>query len=306
VIIPTYNRVAYLSACLDSVFAQGPLVREVIVVDDGSPDDTGARLAPLAAAGRIRYVRQANAGLAAARNAGAALATGTYLYFLDDDDLALPDALARLVDELERHPEAAFAYGGVEPFDGEPPAAGPSRGTAGEADRTAFLSFNRIWSAGQVLIRRTAFEAVGGFVVDLKRVEDWDLWLSLLAHRSARVVPETVLAYRLHGANMSSNVAGMYRYSLRVARRHLPAVAPDRRVPQRGFTYAHLRRHHAPLLFQQVRRAARAGAWERVAAAAGALAAAWALDVGARVALKVHLARRGRWRLAADDPLVQH
>jgi glycosyltransferase involved in cell wall biosynthesis len=323
VVVPTYNRAAYLAGCLESVFAQGKVVREVIVVDDGSPDDTAERVAPLARAGRIRYVRQPNAGLAAARNTGASCASGTYLYFLDDDDLAYPGAVRALVDELERHPAAAMAYGDVRPFRGEPAAPVPSGGAAapipagepappatspsdyGAVDYRRFLSFNRIWSAGQVLIRRDAFDAVGGFVAALKKVEDWDLWLRLLARYPGRAIPTPVLAYRLHGANMSSNVDGMYRYSLRVARRHIPGLPAERRSLQRAFTYIQLRSHHAPLLVQQVRREVRAGAWRRAAAAAGTLALAIGLDLGARVGLKAHLVRRGRWRPPADELAVQ-
>jgi glycosyltransferase involved in cell wall biosynthesis len=313
-IVPTYNRAAYLARCLESLFAQGDVVGEVIVVDDGSPDDTEERLAPLVRAGRIRYVRQANAGLAAARNTGASCAGGSYLYFLDDDDLAYPGAVRILLDELQRHPTAAMAYGEVRPFRGEsstpvptgdPSPPGSSPGVYGAVDYRRFLGFNRIWSAGQVLIRRDAFEAVGGFVAALKKVEDWDLWLRLLARYPGRSIPTPVLGYRLHDANMSINVDDMYRYSLLVARRHIPGVPAERRPIQRAFTYIHLRSHHAPLLVEQVRREARAGAWRRAASAAGALAQALALDLGARVGLKAHLVRRGRWRPPADELAVQ-
>ncbi|GJG86514.1 hypothetical protein tb265_16950 [Gemmatimonadetes bacterium T265] len=137
VVIPTYRRAEYLQAALDSVFGQTRPPREVIVVDDGSPDDTAARLAPLAQAGRIRYVRQANAGMSAARNAGAALATSAYLLFLDDDDLLVPTALAWLVDEIERDPAVGFVYGDAVLFSGAVPPIGPSLHVSGRARRPA-------------------------------------------------------------------------------------------------------------------------------------------------------------------------
>ena len=285
VVVPTWNRAASLLTTLDSVFAQTAPPREVIVVDDGSPDDTEARVAPLAAAGRVRYVRQANAGTAAARNAGAALAAGEYVCFLDDHDLLFPDALRVLTAELARHPGAAFAYGGVVTFGGAPPATRPSFGGLGRAaDPGAFLDGNQIGSPGQVLIRRSAFRAAGGFDGTIWGTDDWDLWLRLLARNAARVVPAEVLACRLHADSASRDVARMYRSSLRVARHHLARVPAEGRVAQRRRTYVLLRAHHAPQLVARVLADARAGAWRRAAGAARAWAATWALDLGARAA----------------------
>ena len=111
VVVPTYNHAAHVVSAVESALGQTRPPREVIVVDDGSPDDTGERLAPLAAAGRIRYVRQANAGVAAARNHGASLASGELLCFVDDDDLLLPHALATLAEPAVARPELALVYG---------------------------------------------------------------------------------------------------------------------------------------------------------------------------------------------------
>ena len=93
VIIPAYNRADLIEETLDSVFAQTYRDYEIIVVDDGSTDDTRAVLAPLAAAGKLRYTYQENAGLPAARNTGIRMAAGQYVAFLDSDDLFTPDKL---------------------------------------------------------------------------------------------------------------------------------------------------------------------------------------------------------------------
>ena len=91
VIIPTYNHVDYVAETLETVFAQTFGDYEVIVVNDGSPDGTAEVLRPSREAGRIRYIEQANAGQAAARNRGLAEARGEFIAFLDDDDLWPPD-----------------------------------------------------------------------------------------------------------------------------------------------------------------------------------------------------------------------
>lgn len=306
VVIPTYGRAAYLAAALDSVFGQTRPPREVIVVDDGSPDDTGARLAPLVREGRIRYMRQANAGMSAARNAGAALATSEYLFFLDDDDLLVPNALAWLVDAIERRPGDGFVYGDAVLFSGEtPPPIEDAPAELVGADPTVFLLFNQIGSPGQVLIRREAFEAVGRWRNQFTNAEDWDLWLKLLARYPASGARRPVLAYRLHDQNVSHNVVGKYMSSIGIARLHMAALPAERRRVVRVFSTARLRRYHAPRLVEMSGAAIRRRQWARAGAAARTWGRAWADDLAARVALKAQLLRRGRWRLRPDDPIFR-
>ena len=294
VVIPTYGRAEYLLAAIDSVLAQTRPPGEIIVVDDGSPDDTGARVAPLVQAGRVRYVRRENGGMAAARNTGAALATREFLLFLDDDDLLVPTALEAMVDELAARPDYGFVYGGWIRFAGvEPPPIPDVRQPQKVANRTAFLIFNKIGSSGMVLMRRAAFEAVGRWQTRHPGVEDWDLWLRLLARYPALNVGRPVLLYRLHGNNMSRDIARMYRSSFGVARSHLAALPPDRRVVIRRFTYDHLHSYHAPLLAEIVVHAARARQWRRALRSAWVWAFAWVAGTAARVALRAHLVRRG-------------
>ena len=111
VIIPTYNRRAYLFETLASVWAQEFTDYEVIVVDDSSPDDTAEALRPLVEAGRVRYLRQPNAGQAAARNHGMAEASGEFLAFIDDDDLWPPNKLGWQVELLRAHPDWVMVAG---------------------------------------------------------------------------------------------------------------------------------------------------------------------------------------------------
>lgn len=306
VITPAYNHAEYVLTSLRSVLDQQPPPREVIVVDDGSPDDTADRVAPLAAAGRVCYVRQPNSGMAAARNAGAALATSEYLYFLDDDDVALPGGLARLVAELDQHPEAGFAFGGDHHFRGDPPTEPAPVGSGSRAvDPVQFLVFTDMGSPGQALIRRRAFLDVGGFDAAIWGTDDWDLWLRLLARYPARKVLQPVLAYRMHADNASRNMARMYRSSRRVARYHLASIPPERRAVLRSASTTKLWFAHRRPIAGQVRRALRAGEWRRAALATATFALALADFVRARVGLWAHLLRHGRWCLPADEPVLQ-
>jgi len=301
VVIPAYGHAAYVLASVESALSQTPPPREVIVIDDSSPDDTAARLAPLVRDKRIRYVHQPNAGMAAARNAGAKLATSEYLYFLDDDDLMFPNALGWLVEELERYPTAALAYGESVVFSVEVPPPPDTWSETWEADPRAFMVFNQVGCPGQALIRRNAFVEVGGFDARIWGTDDWDLWLRLLARYPARAAGRPVLAYRLHADNASRNVARMYESSLKVAKRHLPNFSSPTLL--RFGSYRHLRIYHAPRLEAMFRRSAQRGEWQLVAAAARAWMLAWGHDAFASAALKANLVRRGRWRLAPGEPL---
>ena len=306
VVVPTHDRAGLVLATIESARRQTRPPREIVVVDDGSTDDTEQRLAPLAADGRIRYVRQANAGLSAARNTGLAAATSDWVLFVDDDDLLLPDALERLAGEAARRPEAGMVAGGCVLFEQEPPTpADPAPDDWRPVEPGAFLVWNRLWSAGQVLIRRSALAEVGGFDVRVSPVADWDMWLRLLRHAPGRWTSRPTLAYRLHPGGMSRNVARMYEYSLRVATRHLALQPGDRRASFRAVSYARLRRWHAPQIRRQLGATLAAGDWRRAGHAARAWALAWGADLGARVALKAHLLRHGRFRLPADDPALR-
>ena len=113
VVIPTYNHSQYILSTIDSVFAQNYKGYEVIVINDGSPDDTAQVLKPLVEQNRIQYIEQENRGQAAARNRGLEVARGEFVAFLDDDDLWPPDKLEWQVAYLASHAEAVAVGGGA-------------------------------------------------------------------------------------------------------------------------------------------------------------------------------------------------
>ena len=295
VVIPTYGHRDFVLASIGSVFAQafdGGV--EVIVVNDGSPDDTADVLRPLADAGRIRYVEQPNAGQAAARNAGIGLATGEFVAMLDDDDLWPPGALAALAGALRATPDAVMAYGDVRRTDaaGVPTGDDPRRDYPPPGESyDAFRHQCWLVSPGQALVRADALRAVGGFDPAVWGSDDWDLYLRLARVGPFARVDRPTLLYRQHAANASRDVLRHAAGHLRVVRRHF------RRLRDVPLLVRHQRAASAYFLDKLMRRAFDADADRDGRAAARALAYAATfrpsalLRRGPLVALT-----RGAWR----------
>jgi glycosyltransferase involved in cell wall biosynthesis len=183
VIVPAYNTAPYIAAMVKSVLAQTYTSYEIIVVNDGSPDTPAIERALAPYRDRIVYLRQENRGIAAARTAALSVARGRYVALLDSDDSWEPDYLAVQVAALEADPTLAVVYPnalivGDHPHAGRTymdvcPSNGPVTFEAVLTQRCqVFIS---------ALIRRTAIDRVGGFDPALRSVEDFDLWMRLLA-----------------------------------------------------------------------------------------------------------------------------
>jgi len=213
VVIPSYNRASFLPETIESVLAQTYIDYEIIVVDDGSTDDTPSVLAGYK--GRITVIRQENQGLSAARNTGIRHSCGAYLAFLDSDDLFLPSHLHVLTQVLDWNPDTDIAYG--QPYvlrNSErdklytPEDVNMSVGRFFiELDRLATsLLRGNLFFVPTVLVRRTALEKLARpfFDTDLSPYADWDMWLRLvLNHASVARVEDKVAIYRVHDGNMS-------------------------------------------------------------------------------------------------------
>jgi glycosyltransferase involved in cell wall biosynthesis len=210
VVIPTYNHVGFLPSALQSVCGQTFPAQEVIVVDDGSTDDTGEVLR--AWEGRIRIIRQPNRGVAAARNAGASMASADLLAFLDADDVWLPTKIEKQVAHLCRDPELGLVHCGVEEMDAEGGFLrrrldGMDGWVSGE-----MLFFGRgviLGGGSAAVVPRAIFEAVGGFDERLSTSADWDLYYRIAERCRVGFVPEALVRYRVHGGNMHRNVRAM-------------------------------------------------------------------------------------------------
>lgn len=214
IVIPAYNYAEYLAEAIDSALAQRGARTEVLVIDDGSTDDTPAVLA--AYGDQILVHRQTNAGLSAARNVGARLASGELLVYLDADNRLHPDFVARSVDALREHPTAGFAYPQVHHF-----GAVERTTTLQPYDLDALKRRNDIDAC--CLLRRRLVLAHPYDEGNHVGWEDWDFILTLAEHGWGGVlVDEPLLEYRRHDASMTSGILSLRRRKLRLAvlRRH--------------------------------------------------------------------------------------
>jgi CTP:molybdopterin cytidylyltransferase MocA len=184
IVTPAFDVAPFVADAIASARAQTHPF-EMIVVDDGSRDGT-ARAAERAAEGdpRIRILRQANAGVSAARNAGIAAARGQALLFLDADDWLAPDALRRLAAALRAMPGAVAAYGAWAAMaEAARPGDAPLRVKTGPFPAGDILERllvrNLLVNGGHALIRREAFAAAGGFQPQIRYGEDWECWVRL-------------------------------------------------------------------------------------------------------------------------------
>lgn len=207
VIIPSYNHARYVCQTIESVLAQTLPPHEIIVVDDGSTDNTSEIVAPLL--DRIHYVRHANCGVAATRNAGARLASGDYLTFIDADDLWLPQKLELQVARFEADPKLGLVHCGLE----EITATGEfiCRRLDGMEGHVAneMLLWRRVTILGggsTLMVPREVFDRFGGFDENLSTSADWDFCYRVARAHEVGFVPEVLLRYRLHPNNMHGNV----------------------------------------------------------------------------------------------------
>ena len=208
--IPVFNGVRFLAAAIESVAAQGYRPLEIIVVDDGSTDGSGSVAAGLAG---VRCLRQENAGPAAARNAGMAVASGEFFAFLDADDLMTPDRLDLQVGYLQDHPEVGCVLGRQELLL-EPGVEPPNWVTTPPAWAQGDPLFSRRVEIPPMSMtgRRAAFDRVGGFDPGFRLSEDLD-WI-LRARDSGTaiaILEDVVLIRRLHGSNLTYDTAAANR-----------------------------------------------------------------------------------------------
>jgi glycosyltransferase involved in cell wall biosynthesis len=193
VVIPTYNYGRFVTAAVDSVLAQTRPADEIIVIDDGSTDDTRDRLA--GCRDRITYVYQANQGLPAARNTGIRAARGDLIAFLDSDDLWHPRKLEAQLAVLAGTPALGLvAADSVADFRGEWPAVGDPAALPTRPVTLRDILVRSRFGPSSVLARRACFDAVGLFDPDLRSAEDRDMWLRIAA-RFPTVKVESPLWY---------------------------------------------------------------------------------------------------------------
>ena len=247
VIIPTYNRANLLPECLKSVLAQSFQDFEIIVIDDGSTDNTQE----IVSAFPVRCLCQENGGPAAAYNKGIELATGEYIAFLDSDDVLLMNALEKGVEILDRHPEAGFSYGQAYLMDEKGRIFGfrksrPKYSCVREDSEEIreLLIFGNHIPHPTVMVRRSCLEEVGVYNLAFRScAEDFELWVRLAQRYATAYIAEPLAKYRVHSQAICSTLE-----SKEIEQNDsviLESILNDARLgpilsPQRASAYAHL------------------------------------------------------------------
>ena len=219
VIIPAYNAARYLERTLVSVLSQTHQHLEVIVVDDGSQDDTPAMVRRWAEQdGRVQLIQQANRGVAIARNTGIAQAQGEFIAPVDADDIWYAENLERQVKRLQdAGPQTGVCYGwSVDIDENDQPNGGFRAATIEGLVYRSMLCHNFLGNASSTVIRRAALEDIGGYDASLKQrqaqgCEDWDLYLRLAEKYEYCVAPAFLIGYRKTDAAMSGDYRQMGR-----------------------------------------------------------------------------------------------
>jgi glycosyltransferase involved in cell wall biosynthesis len=287
VVIPTYNSAAYLASTIESIRAQTFADWELVLLDDGSSDDSVAISEAFARQdSRIRAVVGEHGGISSARNRGFQQThpQSEFVTFLDADDTWEPEALALLVHALETHPECPAAHGLARAVDRDGrqfadddlmesmrhrreirnggyvdlPVSAP---TSFEAE----LVRNYVVTPGTSLVRRRVFESLGGFAPTTTPCDDWDMNLRIARHGGFALVDQVLLNWRRHPGNASNTVGKRWRQAkIAVLKRSILAAenTPDQRKAAQNALLCRCRESLSEsgrmLLHGQVRPAARA------------------------------------------------
>lgn len=225
VVIPTYNRANLICNAIDSALKQTCPPTEIIVVDDGSTDETEEILSQYAE--KIRYFRQKNMGISNARNRGIRECRGDLVAFLDSDDIWLPEKLSKQIEFLKMHPSVGLVH--TDAFyqtgaTGERKTLShPRFRYIGNCDNELFIA-NAI-ATPSVLVRRNCFELTGVFDETIigGRVEDRDMWLRIAKEFEFGYLPEPLVVVRVHDTNVSNDGGLMAESLVHVLRKNLRA-----------------------------------------------------------------------------------
>ncbi len=228
VIIPSYNSAHFVTTAVDSVLAQTYQNFEILVIDDGSRDNTREVLERYGT--RICYINQENAGVAAARNKGIEQSRGRYVSFLDADDTWYPEKLEKQVEALSKNPNCKFCYSAVMWVDDNLEELGIRHSHRKTSPLEDLLFYgNIIGSTCGVICERNLLNEIGGFDPNLSQCADWDMWIRLAMNTEFHYIEEPLITYRQHNLSMSNNARLLEKDSLIVM--------------EKSFAYANLPEH---------------------------------------------------------------
>ena len=207
VIIPTYNRGHLIHEALESVSSQTYQDFEVIVVDDGSSDQTRSILEAVPTDKKVRYILQENRGSASARNRGGEEAIGEYLAFLDSDDLFLPTKLEKQTAVLDANSEFAMVQSYFEKFrtSGEELGTRETTFFSGHVYPQILTYWSYLLNPSCILIRKSVFEELGGFDESMHSAEDLDFFRRVARKYPIGLIPEVLAKIRVHPGNKTAD-----------------------------------------------------------------------------------------------------
>lgn len=291
IIIPCYNHAHFLPDAIHSAVNQSWPHCEIIVVDDGSTDDSAAVARRYPA---VKVVAQTNQGLAAARNAGLRASTGDLVIFLDADDRLWPDAAQIAVEVFAAHPLAAMVFGHCRIVN----AAGIPRRTNMVRVRACYyeelLRDNSIWTPAMAAFRRSVLDIVGLFDVGNSPAADYDLYLRISRDFPVVSHDATVVDYRQHADNMSRDPVLMLEATLAVLRSQEAHLGTD---PRRAAAYrdamANWRACYGERLVERFRASLRQRRYRAACADAGHLLRLYPAGVRYHLMKKLSLMLRG-------------
>jgi glycosyltransferase involved in cell wall biosynthesis len=265
VIVPCYNQAHFLTEAIESILSQAYPHYEIVVIDDGSTDNTAE------VAGRypgVRCLRQENRGLAAARNTGLRKSNGDYLVFLDADDRLLPHALEVGLACLRAHPQCAFVAGRCIRIgsDSQPLPTTEDAGLDGDA-------YSRLLSGCPILVpavmyRRASFQVFPGFDTSMSAAEDYHLYYRIARELPIHFHDIVVAEVRQHHANMTSNTALMLRSNLTALQtqwQYVKANPEYKEAYRAGLRF--WRTHYGGRLAAELPNRIRLGEWKRALSA---------------------------------------
>ena len=242
VAIPVYNGAKTIRATLDSILQQSLADIEIVVIDDGSTDDTVSVVRQIDDS-RIRLMSYPNQGLAASRNRGIQQSQCEFISFIDADDLWTPDKLRDQLAVLRPNPTAAVAYSWTDCVDcsGDFCRRGSHISAQGNVYDKLLLG-NFLDSGSNALFRKSVFDTVGQFDESLKAAEDWDMFLRIACDHEFMAVSNVQVLYRLSAQSMSTNLSRQEQESLRVLKHSFARRSPMSWVHKRK-SYAQLYRY---------------------------------------------------------------
>ena len=210
VIIPNYNYENFIVRTVESVFSQTYKNFEIVVVDDGSNDNSIKVLNTFG--NKIKIIEQENAGVSAARNNGVKNSTGDYIAFLDADDVWLPEKLEKQMKKFETDSETGFVHSSMKLINSEDKQIGEiCNGMEGQVSEE-FLRFKKgvVVGAGSTgVVKREIFNEIGGFDSRLSTAADWDFCYRIAKKYKIGFVEEPLVLYLIHDSNMHSNISVM-------------------------------------------------------------------------------------------------